>query len=48
VGTPIEEVESQLMEETLKYTKGDKALASRLLGVSTRTLYRKFDKTENE
>ena len=48
VGTPLEEVERQLMEETLKYTKGDKALASRLLGVSTRTLYRKFDKTEDE
>ena len=48
VGTPLEEVERQLMEETLKYTKGDKALASRLLGVSTRTLYRKFDKTEEE
>lgn len=48
VGTPLEEVERQLMEETLKYTKGDKAMASRLLGVSTRTLYRKFDKTEDE
>ena len=48
VGTPLEEVERQLMEETLKYTKGDKAMASRLLGVSTRTLYRKFDKTEEE
>ena len=48
VGTPLEEVERQLMEETLKYTKGDKAMASRLLGVSTRTLYRKFDKTEDD
>jgi two-component system, NtrC family, response regulator HydG len=48
VGTPLEEVERQLMEETLKYTKGDKAMASRLLGVSTRTLYRKFDKSEDE
>ena len=48
VGTPLEEVERLLMEETLKYTKGDKAMASRLLGISTRTLYRKIDRKEDE
>jgi two-component system response regulator HydG len=46
LGTPLEEVERILMEETLKHTKGDKGLASKLLGISTRTLYRKMDKKE--
>jgi len=48
VGTPLEEVERLLMEETLKYTKGDKAMASKLLGISTRTLYRKIDRKEDD
>lgn len=47
LGTPLEEVERVLMEETLKHTKGDKGLASKLLGISTRTLYRKMDKKED-
>ena len=46
LGMPMEEVERILMEETLKHTKGDKGLASKLLGISTRTLYRKMDKKE--
>ena len=46
LGTPLEEVEKILMEEALKYTKGDKNLAAKLLGVSTRTLYRKLGKEE--
>ncbi|HQG32447.1 MAG TPA: sigma-54 dependent transcriptional regulator [Deltaproteobacteria bacterium] len=46
LGTPLEEVERILMEETLKHTKGDKGLASKLLGISTRTLYWKMDKKE--
>ncbi len=46
LGTPLEEVEQILMEETLRRTKGDKGLASKLLGISTRTLYRKMDKKE--
>ncbi len=46
LGTPLEEVERILMDETLKRTKGDKGLASKLLGISTRTLYRKMDKKE--
>jgi len=48
VGTPLEEVERLLMEETLKYTKGDKAMASKLLGISTRTLYRRIDRKEDD
>jgi two-component system response regulator HydG len=46
LGTPLDEVEKMLMDNALRYAKGDKALASKLLGVSTRTLYRKMDKKE--
>mgnify|MGYP005811415711 CR=1 FL=1 len=42
IGTPLEEVENRLMEETLRYTKGDKPLAAKLLGIATRTIYRRI------
>lgn len=43
VGTPLEEIELRVIKETLKHTKGDKSLAAQLLGISTRTVYRKLD-----
>jgi two-component system response regulator HydG len=43
IGTPLEEVERILIRETLKHTAGDKSLAAQLLGISTRTIYRKLD-----
>jgi two-component system response regulator HydG len=42
IGTPLEEVEGRLIEETLRYTKGDKTLAAKLLGIATRTIYRRM------
>jgi two-component system response regulator HydG len=45
LGTPLEEVERRLIRETLKHTDGDKSLAAQLLGISTRTIYRKLDET---
>jgi two-component system response regulator HydG len=42
VGTPLEEVENRLIEETLRYTKGDKTVAAKLLGIATRTIYRRM------
>ena len=44
LGMPLEEVELRLIQETLKMTKGDKRLAARLLGIATRTIYRKLDR----
>jgi two-component system, NtrC family, response regulator HydG len=44
VGSPLEEVEQQLINETLLYCGGDKEEAARLLGISSRTLYRRFAK----
>jgi two-component system response regulator HydG len=46
IGTPLEEIESRLIRETLRHTKGDKPLAAQLLGISTRTIYRKLGESE--
>jgi DNA-binding NtrC family response regulator len=46
VGTPLEEVERRLIRETLRQTKGDKKQAAQLLGIATRTIYRKLDTLE--
>ncbi|GMV41233.1 MAG: sigma-54-dependent Fis family transcriptional regulator [Myxococcales bacterium] len=43
LGTPLEDVEKQLIRETLRMTNGDKRLAAQLLGIATRTIYRKID-----
>jgi len=42
IGTPLEEVERMLIQETLVAVKGDKRLAAQLLGIATRTIYRKI------
>jgi DNA-binding NtrC family response regulator len=42
IGTPLEDVESKMIRETLRHTAGDKSLAAQLLGISTRTIYRKL------
>ncbi|MBI4955080.1 MAG: sigma-54-dependent Fis family transcriptional regulator [Myxococcales bacterium] len=42
VGTPLEEVERRLIRETLRHARGDKSVAAQLLGISTRTVYRKL------
>jgi two-component system, NtrC family, response regulator HydG len=47
IGTRLEEVEDRLIDETLRYTKGDKTLAAKLLGIATRTIYRRL-KGESE
>jgi two-component system, NtrC family, response regulator HydG len=46
LGTPLEEVERRLIRETLRYTRGDKTLAARLLGIAPRTIYRKMDRED--
>ena len=46
LGTSLDEVERRLIHETLRMTKGDKRLAAQLLGVATRTIYRKLEHPE--
>ena len=47
LGTPLEEIERQAVLGTLKLTGGDKELAAQLLGVSSRTIYRKLREIPN-
>jgi two-component system response regulator HydG len=42
IGTPLEEAKQRLIEETLRLAKGNKALAAKLLGIASRTIYRKL------
>jgi DNA-binding NtrC family response regulator len=41
-GTPIREVERELIEKTLNEVKGNRKRASKLLGIGERTLYRRM------
>jgi two-component system response regulator HydG len=42
VGTPLKEVEEILIRKTLELTQGDKNLTAKLLGINSRTIYRKL------
>jgi DNA-binding NtrC family response regulator len=42
IGTPLDEIERQVIHMTLEHTRGDKPLAAQLLGISLRTIYRKL------
>ncbi len=44
----LDEIELRVIRETLRHTKGDKTLAAQLLGISTRTIYRKLDGVPEE
>jgi two-component system response regulator HydG len=43
IGTPLSDIELRVIHETLRHTKGDKRLAAQLLGIATRTIYRKLE-----
>lgn len=43
LGTPLEVIEKKVIEETLRHSRGNKILASKILGISTRTIYRKIE-----
>jgi two-component system response regulator HydG len=43
IGTPLSDIEMRVIHETLRHTKGDKRLAAQLLGIATRTIYRKLE-----
>jgi DNA-binding NtrC family response regulator len=40
---PLRDIEKMVMDETLRQAKGNKNIASKILGISTRTLYRRTD-----
>jgi len=48
LGTPLEAIEKRVIEETLRHSRGDKNLASKILGISARTIYRKMEDEKEE
>jgi two-component system response regulator HydG len=48
LGTPLEAIERRVIEETLRHSRGDKNLASKILGISARTIYRKIEEEKKE
>lgn len=46
LGTPLDQIEQKVLEETLRMTRGNKKLAAELLGIATRTIYRKLEDKE--
>ena len=48
LGTPLEAIERRVIEETLKHSRGDKNLASKILGISARTIYRKMEEEKDK
>ncbi len=43
IGTPLKEIERRMILETLRTTGGDKKLAASLLGIHSRTIYRRME-----
>jgi transcriptional regulator with PAS, ATPase and Fis domain len=48
IGTPLKEVEKELLLGTLKLTGGNKRKAAQLLGVNVRTIHRKIEELSGE
>lgn len=42
VGTSLKEAEKKILEETLKFSRGNKTSAAKILGIAPRTIYRKM------
>jgi two-component system response regulator HydG len=45
IGMPLAEIEMRVIHETLRHTRGDKRLTAKLLGIATRTIYRRLEQT---
>jgi len=48
LGTPLEAIEKRVIEETLRHSRGDKSVASKILGISARTIYRKMEEDKEK
>jgi two-component system response regulator HydG len=48
LGTPMEVIEKRVIEETLRHSRGDKRVASKILGISARTIYRRLEEEIEE
>ena len=43
IGTPLAEIERRVIHSTLHHVNGDKRLCAQLLGIATRTIYRRLE-----
>ena len=43
IGTPLAEIERRVIHSTLNHVSGDKRLCAQLLGIATRTIYRRLE-----
>jgi two-component system response regulator HydG len=46
IGMPLAEIEMRVIHETLRHTRGDKRLTAKLLGIATRTIYRRLEQPD--
>jgi two-component system response regulator HydG len=48
VGTPLEEIERRVIHATLAHVGGDKRVCAQLLGIATRTIYRRLEEERGD
>ena len=48
MGTALRDVEELLIRKTLEATEGDKELTARILGITSRTIYRKLGQKDGQ
>ena len=48
IGMPLAEIEMRVIHETLRHTRGDKRLTAKLLGIATRTIYRRLEQPDDD
>jgi two-component system response regulator HydG len=48
VGSPLDEIERRLLDETLRITGGNKTQAAKLLGIDVRTVARKLERRDDD
>jgi len=46
VGTPLAEIEERVLEETLRFAKGNRTVTAKLLGIDPKTVFRKLKQIE--
>jgi len=46
IGTPLDDVEREMLVQTLRVTKGNKRRAAQLLGINVRTIHRKMEELD--
>ena len=46
VGTPLGEIEQRVLEETLRFARGNRTVTAKLLGIDPKTVFRKLKQVE--